>query len=729
MTTLRWLCCLGLMGLGAFSFMTTCSGPTATAVGAMRLEAQEGHQELFREAEARRQAGELEKARDLYRQVIRRNPDFVSAYRFLAETLLRLGESREAVRILEEARERLGEQADLLRVLGVAYGPEGRISDSVRTLRRLLEIEPRNPTAWANLGASLEQLGKLAEARKAFERALELEPSLLFARSRLGRLLLMAGDLRSARAHLERALQLDPASTDARYQLSQVLRAEGQDEKADVLFHQAFGLPPPNAPVSRETLARGRELTRAHCAKCHSAPRPDGLPRRTWPVVSVWMGNYLGFRQTAEPFATLVSQAHIPEQPLISREDFHAIHHYLMASAPSELPAQAEKPASRDGTKWFRVSSLASDHTGSDLITLVHIDSRRGRLLVGEGNSPSLGFFTREGRFSERIALPSQPVAVQTRDDGFDLTLIGDFDVDRRRGQVLRFEERDQGRVSRSIVEGYFRTSYAVAADLTGNGREDLVVCGFGDFDQGRFAWFENLGGGRYREHVLIDRSGALRVEVRDFTGDGRADLLVLLAQARQELVLFENLGKGGFRARQLLEQFPGFGYNDFLVADFNGDGDEDLVTVNGNNMELDDPPLRPYHGIRLYLNDGRMNFTEKYFYPMYGALRAVAGDFTGDGRLDVAAVSFFPDWRAKAPETFVLLENRGALRFRPFTLEQARWGRWLALHAGDLTGDGRLDLVLGNAPMPRGVPRELQRRFLEESRKVPSVLILEGLP
>jgi hypothetical protein len=112
----------------------------------------------------------------------------------------------------------------------------------------------------------------------------------------------------------------------------------------------------------------------------------------------------------------------------------------------------------------------------------------------------------------------------------------------------------------------------------------------------------------------------------------------------------------------------------------------------------------------------------------MYGALRAVAGDLTGDGRLDVAAVSFFPDWRAKMPETFVLLENRGALRFRPFTLEQARWGRWLSLHAGDLTGDGRLDLVLGNAPILRGIPRELQRRFLEESKKVPSVLILEGV-
>ncbi|MPZ21859.1 MAG: VCBS repeat-containing protein, partial [Luteitalea sp.] len=218
-------------------------------------------------------------------------------------------------------------------------------------------------------------------------------------------------------------------------------------------------------------------------------------------------------------------------------------------------------------------------------------------------------------------------------------------------------------------------TAYARFADLTGNGREDLVVCGFGDFDQGRLAWFESEGDGRFREHVLIDRSGALRAEVHDFTGNGRLDLLVLMAQARNELVFFENLGGGRFRSRQLMEQFPGYGYNDFLVADFNEDGHPDLLTVNGNNMEIEDPPLRNYHGLRIYLNDGNMSFKEAYFYPMYGALRAVAGDFTGNGRLDVAAISFFPDWEAEHPETFIFLANRGGLRFRPYTLDETRWG------------------------------------------------------
>jgi Flp pilus assembly protein TadD len=716
---MRWILCIGPIALALI-----CTPPDILV--AVVTPEQEAEPTRFREAEVRRQAGELARARDLYGDVIREHPDFAPAYRSLGETLLRLGESREAVGVLEQAVRRFGDQVHLLLLLGVAYGPEGRIADSVRTLKRLVEVDPESPLAWANLGVSLEQMGEPAEARKAFEKALDLGPSSLFARNRLGRLLLMTGDVAAARKHLERSLELDAGSTDARYYLSQALRAEGRPAEADGLFHEAFGLPAPTVAVSPGILARGKALTRVHCTTCHPEPRPESLPKRMWPFISVWMGNYLGFRNVSEPFANLVVRTRIPDRLLIGREDFHAIHHYLVDAAPSEPLPPPEKPPVTNSMPWFRVSALTADQTDSAWITLVSIDSNTRRLFVGEAYPSGLAIFDRNRELLRRVPLPSQPVAVQTRDGGFDLTLIGDFDVDRRRGGVLRFEEGGKALASRSALRDYFRTSHSRFVDLTGDGREDLVVCGFGEFDRGRFAWFENLGDGGYREHVLLERAGALRVEVEDFTRDGRRDLLVLFAQGRQELILFENLGDRRFQARTLLEQFPGFGYNDFLIADFNGDGHSDLVTVNGNNMEFDDPPLRGYHGIRVYLNDGRMKFTEKYFYPMFGALRAVAGDFTGDGTLDVAAVSYFPDWTAERPETFVLLAHQGGLRFRPYTLEEARWGRWLALHAGDLTGDGRLDLVLGNAPQVRGIPPARQPTFRDRSRDVPPVLILE---
>src|SRR5262249_1038517 len=206
----------------------------------------------------------------------------------------------------------------------------------------------------------------------------------------------------------------------------------------------------------------------------------------------------------------------------------------------------------------------------------------------------------------------------------------------------------------------------AVVTDLNQDGREDLVVCSFGN-RLGRFSWFEGTDRGDFVEHVLLDRPGAIRSEVRDFNGDGRPDILVLMAQAREGLYLFLNQGRGQFRMETILEMPPTWGFAGFEVADFNQDGHFDLVVVNGDNGDFA-LPLKSYHGVRIYLNDGRNHFRESFFYPLYGAYKAVARDFDGDGDLDLAVIAFYPDFEQEAPESFVYLENKGGLKFDAFS-------------------------------------------------------------
>ena len=45
----------------------------------------------------------------------------------------------------------------------------------------------------------------------------------------------------------------------------------------------------------------------------------------------------------------------------------------------------------------------------------------------------------------------------------------------------------------------------------------------------------------------------------------------------------------------------------------------------------------------------------------------------------------------------FVFLKNTGNMHFEPWSLEGAIKGRWLTMDAGDLDGDGKIDIVLGN--------------------------------
>jgi hypothetical protein len=96
-------------------------------------------------------------------------------------------------------------------------------------------------------------------------------------------------------------------------------------------------------------------------------------------------------------------------------------------------------------------------------------------------------------------------------------------------------------------------------------------------------------------------------------------------------------------------------------------------------------------------MNDGKNHFKQQYFFPINGCYKAVARDFDGDGDLDIAVISFFADYARQPEEGFVYLENKGNLEFQPYTVPEAKDGRWLTMDVADLDGDGRPDIILGN--------------------------------
>jgi hypothetical protein len=258
-----------------------------------------------------------------------------------------------------------------------------------------------------------------------------------------------------------------------------------------------------------------------------------------------------------------------------------------------------------------------------------------------------------------------------------------------------------------TLLSGLPRTVQARFADLNGDGREDFVLCMYGN-RTGRFSWFENKGDGKYEEHILLDHSGAMFCHVRDFNGDGKPDIAVLFAQELEMLVIYINNGKGEFTPNIIFQKPPVFGHSWFEPVDFNKDGKLDLLVVNGDNGEYDSP-TKNYHGIRILLNEGDLQFREAFFYPLNGAYKALARDFDGDGDLDIAAISYFPDYQKTPRESFVYLENLGDMKFKASTFPECISGRWLVMDAEDLDGDGDLDIVLGcHIAGPKAVPRFL---------------------
>ena len=201
----------------------------------------------------------------------------------------------------------------------------------------------------------------------------------------------------------------------------------------------------------------------------------------------------------------------------------------------------------------------------------------------------------------------------------------------------------------------------------------------------------------------------ARRVAARWFgqQDTSRGGLLVLNAQAREGITLYRHKAGFDFSAETLLEAHPGYGYTDLHVLDLTGDGRDELLVLNGDNGDLPGPPLKPYHGLRIYRVEPGPVLRELEFLPLPGAFRAVTGDFDADGDADIATVAFFPDPRSPE-QSFAYFENLGGLTFRRRILPEGALAPWMTIAAGDFDRDGDLDLGLGAghfAPPPRHPP------------------------
>ena len=491
----------------------------------------------------------------------------------------------------------------------------------------------------------------------------------------------------------------------------------------------ALAMLPASFPAPAADAARGRELAGQYCASCHLLPDPAALTKLAWahqiqPAMAKWLG-LEAFDYEGDADGKLLREAGLfPPTPLVPERDWFAIWDYYRDAASSQPAPQPAHTSPAPVLKQFRAHKISLGQ-GAPMTSLVKIVPAQKRLYAGDAFAGNLFALDAPGDIRERWRLGSPPVDLVAGTDQLAVTAIGKlFPSDALEGSVQLISSNSAA--PRIVLDQLRRPTRAIPADLNGDGRQDFLVCSYGN-KLGCCAWFEAQPDGKFEEHILIDRPGALTAEVRDFNGDGRPDVMVLVAQAREAVVLLVNQGRGRFEMVTILEQPPTWGYSGMEIADMDGDGRPDLITANGDNGDFA-VPLKGYHGIRIYRNDGTNHFTEKFFYPMHGAYKAVARDFDCDGDLDIAAIAFFPDFSVAAPVNFVYLENLGGWKFAPATFPESGDGRWMVMDAGDWDGDGDEDIVLGSfvrGPTTVPVPPETQERW---RRAGASLLWLENL-
>jgi hypothetical protein len=395
----------------------------------------------------------------------------------------------------------------------------------------------------------------------------------------------------------------------------------------------------------------------------------------------------------------LVEQQNIfPEDQLISNEKWEVIKDYYLSSAPDSLPPNKSDEIEFVPLQEFEtiVPSFGLEIT----MVEIDPERSQIYIGETKGGSGVLTRLDSNFEILSTIEPPTPPVDISIRRDGLAVTLVGTLVLSRSNnpfGELVRLSPTPGGgtRLLR-FPDPLMRPLQTVFEDVDGDGFEDILIAEFGYYT-GALALYKNRGGtgSSYKRTVLKNVSGALRTYVRDMNSDGHKDIIALFAQGDEGISIFYNDGQGGFSEEQILRFSPSYGSVYFELVDFNDDGSPDILYCNGDNGDYP-PILKDYHGIRIFENDGNNNFEQVYFFPMYGAYKCSAADFDLDGDQDLIAISYFPDRNAEKRRDFVYLENNGDYSFSPQFLQNDMSVRWTTFDIADLNKDGYKDILLG---------------------------------
>ena len=151
------------------------------------------------------QAGRLQLAEQIYRQILAVEPNNADALHLLGVVGHQTNEHATAVQCIRRAIGLRGAEPAFHNNLGEAYLALQRLPEAIACYRRALELKPDYADARNNLGAALKQHGNLDEAIACYRRALELRPDFAEAHYNLGNAFQARGNLDDAIASYRRA--------------------------------------------------------------------------------------------------------------------------------------------------------------------------------------------------------------------------------------------------------------------------------------------------------------------------------------------------------------------------------------------------------------------------------------------------------------------------------------------------------------------------------------------
>jgi predicted O-linked N-acetylglucosamine transferase (SPINDLY family) len=387
--------------------------------------------QLFQHAVAHHQAGRLDEAEALYRQILEAEAHHADTLHLLGLSLHQRGHStagipyiakaisldgkkalyhanlaavytacREGVKAEASARQAIALKptAEAWQNLGIALHLQQKLEQAIESYRQALHLKPAYAEAHFNLGNAWRDARQLSNAVSAYRAALQHRPDYFLAANNLGSALALLGDLAAAVACFRQACQLNPQDPGAHNNLGNALRSCGQLQASEQAYQQALALQPDNAEAlyCLGNIYRDQNQLNHACAAYQKALQADPA---YWPAFS----QDLHSRQIMCDWRDWDARTKHLLQAIVNHQSNGDIEPFIVLSLPTTLDIQQRCARQYAEKKFARLSPALATQVDAGAQGLLQAQ-RRGKPGVF---SPPVSFplAAREDTKSKKIRL------------------------------------------------------------------------------------------------------------------------------------------------------------------------------------------------------------------------------------------------------------------------------------------------------------------------------------